>query len=169
MRPGPLISLASLASLAVVALAGCNEAPPVQAPPPSAATAARGDEVEHNKAVIRRWVEEAHNKRNLAVADEIYTPDYRGHMGADEIDIVKGLELERAFHAEFLSHRVTIDDLFGAGDRVVARWTIDATHNSGKPVVLRGMTISRFVDGRIAEEWMSTDSQALVNQLAGQP
>ena len=163
MRPGLLISLA------VVGLAGCDQAPAVQGLPQSAATAARVDEVERNKAVIRRWVEEAHNKRNLAVADEIYTPNYRGHMGADEIDMARGLEMERAFHVEFPSHRVTIDDLFGAGDRVVARWTLDATHTSGKPVVLRGMTISRFVDGRIAEEWMSTDSQALVNQLAGQP
>jgi hypothetical protein len=66
-----------------------------------------------------------------------------GHYrGADEIDMAKGLEMERAFQVEFPSHRVTIDDLFGAGDRVVARWTINASHTSGKPVVLHGMTIS---------------------------
>jgi predicted ester cyclase len=80
--------------------------------------------------------------------------------------MAKGVEMEQAFQAEFPSHRVTLDDLFGQGDRVVAHWTIEATHNSGRPVVLRGMTISRFVGGRIAEEWMATDSQALVDQLA---
>ena len=151
--------------LCVAPIAGCGDAPATQRPPQSAAAAV--DEVESNKAVIRRWVEEAHNKRNLSIAAEFYTADYRGHMGAGEIDMAKGLEMEQAFQAEFPSHRVTLDDLFGQGDRVVARWTIGATHKSGKPVVLGGMTIYRFVGGRIAEEWMVTDSQALVDQLAG--
>ncbi len=36
---------------------------------------------------------------------------------------------------------------------------------SGKNVVLRGMTISRFANGKIVEEWMSMDNLALMTQL----
>lgn len=134
--------------------------------PPAAAV----DDVERNKAVVRRWVEEAHNKRNLAVVNEIYAPDYRGYMsGAESFDIEQGRKMEQTFQADFPKHRVTIDDLFGERDRVVSRWTLSATHKSGKNVVLRGMTISRFANGKIVEEWMSMDNLALMTQLGTQP
>jgi predicted ester cyclase len=144
---------------------GCRNAP-ADGPRPAVESTAN-DEVEKNKAVVRRWVDEAHNKRNLAVADEIYTADYRGHMlSGDSIDKEQGKQMELAFQAEFPTHRVTIDDLVGEGDRVVSRWTLSATHKSGKPVVLKGVSIARFVNGRIAEEWISMDNASMVAQLA---
>ena len=144
---------------------GCADSPD-EAPRPAVSTTAN-DDVEKNKAVMRRWTDEAHNKRNLAVADEIYTADYRGHMlNGDSINKEQGRQMELAFQAEFPRHRVTIDDLFGEGDRVVSRWTMSATHKSGKPVVLRGVSIARFVHGKIAEEWVSMDNAALVAQLS---
>ena len=143
--------------------------PPAEAPRPVVNSTAN-DEVEKNKAVVRRWTDEAHNKRNLAVADEIYAADYRGHMSSgDTIDKEQGKQMELAFQAEFPTHRVTIDDLFGEGDRVVSRWTLSATHKSGKPVVLNGVSIARFMNGKIAEEWVSMDNAAMAAQLGGAP
>jgi hypothetical protein len=128
------------------------------------------DDVERHKAVVRRWVDEAHNKRNLAVVSEIYGPGYRGYMSsAEPFDIEQGMKMEQAFQADFPKHTVTIDDLFGERDRVVSRWTLSATHKSGKNVVLRGMTISRFANGKIVEEWMSMDNLALMTQLGTPP
>jgi predicted ester cyclase len=139
-------------------------------PAPSGAASAAGDEVERNKAVIRRWVEEAHQKRNLAVIDEIYAPDYRGHMSNGEsIDREQGRTMELSFQSDFPKHTVTLDDLIGERDRVVARWTLSATHNSGKDVVVRGVTISKFVNGRIVEEWMTMDNLEFMKQLGVQP
>ena len=147
---------------------GCRGAS-IEAPGTSMQFAALED-VERNKAVVRRWVEEAHNKRNLSVVDEIYTSDYRGHgSGGDSFDIEQGRKMEQTFQADFPTHSVSIDDLFGERDRVVSRWTLSATHKSGKHVVLRGMTISRFVNGKIAEEWMSMDNLSLMTQLGTQP
>jgi predicted ester cyclase len=144
---------------------GCGGSP-AEAPRRAVSSAAH-DEVEKNKAVVRRWTDEAHNKRNLAVADEIYTADYRGHMlSGDSINKEQGKQMELAFQAEFPTHRVTIDDLVGEGDRVVSRWTLSATHKSGKPVVLKGMSIARFANGKIAEEWVSMDNAAMAAQLA---
>jgi hypothetical protein len=59
------------------------------------------------------------------------------------------------------------DGIRRVGDRVVSRWTMSATHKSGKPVVLKGVSIARFVNGKISEEWVSMDNAALVAQLAG--
>jgi predicted ester cyclase len=140
------------------------------APPPANLISVAGDEVERNKAVIRRWVDEAHQKRNLAVIDEIYAPDYRGHMSNGEsVDREQGRTMELSFQSDFPKHTVRLDDLIGERDRVVARWTLSATHNSGKDVVLRGVTISRFVDGRIVEEWMTLDNLEFMKQLGVQP
>ena len=127
-------------------------------------------EVERNKSVVRRWVDEAHNKRNLAVVNEIYAPDYRGYLSSGEsFDIEQGRKMEQTFQADFPQHSVTVDDLFGEQDRVVARWTLSGTHKSGKTVVVRGMTISRFVDGKIVEEWSSMDNLGLMTQLGVKP
>jgi predicted ester cyclase len=128
------------------------------------------DDVERNKAVVRRWVEEAHNKRNLSVVDETYTADYRGHTSTgDSFDIEQGRMMEQTFQADFPKHSVSIDDLIGEGDRVVSRWTVSATHKSGKPVVFSGVTISRFSNGKIVEEWMAMDNLALMTQLGVKP
>ena len=144
---------------------GCGGSPAEESRPAVGSTA--NDEVEKNKAVVRRWTEEAHNKRNLAVVDEIYTADYRGHMlSGESINKEQGKQMELAFQAEFPTHSVTIDDLFGEGDRVVSRWTLYATHKSGKPVVLKGVSIARLVNGKIDEEWVSMDNAAMVAQLA---
>jgi predicted ester cyclase len=159
--------IAALIALSISSF-GCRAAP-TEAPRTSIQSAAF-DEVERNKAVVRRWVEEAHNKRNLSVVDEIYTADYRGHMsGGDSFDLEQGRKMEQSFQTDFPTHRVSIDDLFGDRDRVVSRWTLSATHKSGKHVVLRGMTISRFANGKIAEEWMSMDNLSLMTQLGAQP
>jgi predicted ester cyclase len=147
---------------------GCRGTPAeaARAPTPSEAL----DEVARNKAIVRRWVEEAHNKRNLSVVDDIYTADYRGHTsGGDSFDLEQGRKMEQTFQADFPTHSVSIDDLFGERDRVVSRWTLSATHKSGKHVVLRGMTISRLTNGKIAEEWMSMDNLSLMTQLGTQP
>jgi predicted ester cyclase len=153
------------AVLAVVSwLPGCTSSEP-----PGSRETARVSDVETHKAVIRRWIAEAHEKRNLAVIDEIYTPDYRGHINGDSIDKEQGRQMELAFQSEFPAHRVTIDDLFGEQDRVVTRWTMSATHKSGKDVVMRGISISRFEGGRIAEEWMVMDNAAALAALGAQP
>jgi hypothetical protein len=60
---------------------GCGGSPAEESRPAVGSTA--NDEVEKNKAVVRRWTEEAHNKRNLAVVDEIYTADYPSSAQCD--------------------------------------------------------------------------------------
>jgi hypothetical protein len=50
------------------------------------------------------------------------------------------------------------------GDLVTSRWTMHGTYR-GRSVTLAGITISRFADGMIAEDWTASDALDLVRQL----
>ena len=41
--------------------------------------------IQHNKQLVLRWKDEIWNKRNLSIVDELYSPDYRGHMASSLI------------------------------------------------------------------------------------
>jgi predicted SnoaL-like aldol condensation-catalyzing enzyme len=52
---------------------------------------------------------------------------------------------------------VHIDDMFGEGDRLAVRFTVTSTNAStSKTARFSALDISRFVDGKIAEEWELT-------------
>jgi predicted ester cyclase len=68
---------------------------------------------------------------------------------------------------------VRLEDLVAAQDRVVARFTLHATHStsvfgespSGADLVLHGMTMYRFEAGRIVEDWEVMDEADLRRQV----
>lgn len=57
-----------------------------------------------------------------------------------------------------------MEDQIVEGDRVVSRWTAEGT-NRGKHIRLPGITISQIADGKIVEDWTSSDNLALLRQL----
>jgi predicted ester cyclase len=69
----------------------------------------------------------------------------------------------------------SIEDIFGAGDRVAARMTNRATHRgtyrgipaTGKHVVFGAIWIFRLTDGKIAEVWRCADDLGRVVQIGG--
>ena len=90
--------------------------------------------------------------------DHVNDVDYRGHEG-----IAKSLRLyQLVFRDGDLQIRVA--DQMTDGDRVISRWIAEG-HNRGRPLSLWGITISRFEDGEIAEDWSASDSAGLLRQL----
>ena len=76
--------------------------------------------VEQNKELVRRkLIGEVWNDGNLAVVDELFAPDYRGHdpnrPRLDGPEAVKRTVSE--FHIAFPDFAVSIDDLIAEGDR----------------------------------------------------
>ena len=71
--------------------------------------------------------------------------------------------------------RFTIQDLLVDDDKTILRRTSEASHQgeflgvsgTGKKAVCRGITISRFVNGKIAEEWGEWDALRLIEQIGG--
>jgi steroid delta-isomerase-like uncharacterized protein len=71
----------------------------------------------------------------------------------------------------------SIDDMVAEGDKVVARYTMKATHKgtmmgipaSGKQFAVKGIDINRIVRGKVAEVWSLSDSLGVMTQLGAIP
>jgi len=127
-----------------------------------------------NKTLVRRHYEEVLTGKNVAVIDELYAPT---------IDLGGGASIERErfkavagmMHAAFPDVVVTVQDQIAEGDKVVTRWTAQATHRgdfmgipaTGKQVVAKAIHIHQIVDGRIAALWEEFDMFGLMQQLGG--
>jgi steroid delta-isomerase-like uncharacterized protein len=69
--------------------------------------------------------------------------------------------------------RWTIEDLIGEGDLVAKRWVLRGTHTgdfmgfpgSGRPVMVRGVSVYRFSHGKVKEIWWNYDAAGLLQQL----
>jgi steroid delta-isomerase-like uncharacterized protein len=146
--------------LALAVLEGCAGSP------------ADAAEVARNMATVRAYVD-ASNRGDTEYLDEYLAPDYAYHGAAGELD-ADGF---RAFHEMVLSAfpglAFRIDDMIAAGDRVVTRWTMEGVHEgefqgiapTGNHVTVQGIIISRFENGRVAEEWEEADLMGLLRQL----
>ncbi len=136
--------------------------------------------VEQNKAIIRRFIEELWNNRNLDIADEIFAADCITHQlrsGAEldaaprSPDIVKRHVTE--WLVGFWDLRFTIEQMIAEADQVVARMVIQGTHTgawlgvapTGKQVNIRMMTTHRIANGKIAEDWVLVESLGFFQQL----
>ena len=129
---------------------------------------------EANKALTLRYWEEVANKGNLDLIEEICAPDYVCH----EVDQdIRGPEGVRQFifmlRAAFPDLHVTVEDVIAEGDKIVQRWTGRGTHQgelmgippTGNRVSVAGITISRFKDGKVSEEWEVYDMMGMMQQL----
>jgi steroid delta-isomerase-like uncharacterized protein len=136
--------------------------------------------VAQNKAQARRLVEEIFNRGNLAVIDELVSPDFverellppgtpAGREGVKQLTVM--------FRSAFPDFKVTIDDAIGEGDRVVIRETWTGTQrgefmgipSTGKHVSFGVIDILRFAGGKIVEHWGQMDSMGLMTQLGAIP
>ncbi len=81
----------------------------------------------------------------------------------------------RMMMAAFPDLHATIEDIFGAGDRVAVRLAFRGTHRgafqgipaTGRPVEYASFEIYRVEDGLLAEEWILSDLATLMRQIAG--
>jgi steroid delta-isomerase-like uncharacterized protein len=135
---------------------------------------------EDNKALVRRYCEEAWNKHNPAVVDQIYATDF-----VDRSPDIPGIPHTRDGLKQFMGvylrafpdANMTIEDQLVEGDRVVTRWTGRGTQTgqfmemppSGKKVAVPGVQIDRFSGGKIVEEWTLFDQLGMLQQLGAIP
>ena len=132
---------------------------------------------EDNKVLLRRFVNEVWNGGRLDLIDELVVPDYVSHV-VHTPPIKNREELKRwvaDVRTAFPDVQFTIQDLLLDDDKTITRWTSEASHQgeflgvsgTGKKAVCRGITISRFVEGKIAEEWGEWDALRLKEQIEG--
>ena len=121
---------------------------------------------EDHKATARRALEEICTGGDLDSAAECYREDFRDHVNALEFSGLDGVRQSVALYRQmFPALEITIDDQIAEGDRVATRWRMKGLTADARQVELPGMTISRFTDGRIAEDWTIYDAASLAEQL----
>ncbi len=131
---------------------------------------------EENRAIFRRYVEEAWGKGNMEVADEVFADRYVSHQpdGSEEARGPEDVKLFlRQYREAFPDLRITIGDQIAEGDRVVTRWSSRGTHRgefrgitpTGNEVRLTGIGIFRFSDGKVVESWDNFDQLGMMQQL----
>ena len=132
--------------------------------------------VEANKALIRRFYEEAWARGEMAVVDEVFADDYERHdfRAGDPVPGPEGQkQVAAAFRAAFPDLTWTIDFLVAEDDFVVGRWTASGTHGgswaglepTGRSIEFSGVNVFRFENGKVVEIWNHRDDLGLMQQL----
>jgi len=130
---------------------------------------------EENKALVRRFVEEAVNKGNLTILDELVASDYVYHgPNGPQFRGPEGYkQLVTMYRTAFPDLRMTTEDMVAEGDKVVTRFSAQGTHRgelmgiapTGKPVAVTGIFILRFANRKFVEEWENFDTLGMMQQL----
>lgn len=129
-----------------------------------------------NTAIVRRFIEEVWSKGDFRVLDELFADGHIDHSPRSE-QFGQGRQGARkfiaAYRGAFPDSRITIEDQFENGDKVVTRWTTEGTHKgefmgmpaTGKHATMNGISIDRVVGGKIVESWGSSDRLGMLQQL----
>lgn len=122
-----------------------------------------------NTTVVRQWVDEAWNHGKLEVAKQVFAPNCVEYGITDGLAEITGIEAQkskiRALRTAFPDLHLTIEDTISEGEKVMVRWIAGGTHKgewmglapTGKYVTWGGVSVFRFVDGKIQELWRAED------------
>ncbi len=139
--------------------------------------------IEQNKANYRRFIEEGWNKGNLAVIEQVMSPDLVLHSppglppGWDSMK-----QLIAHFRSAFPDVCITVEDQIAERDRTMARLTITGTHRgpflshsktlmpTGKRISVQVIDLFRHdANGKLAECWSGFDMLGMLQQLGAIP
>ena len=132
------------------------------------------------KEIAQRLMEEGWNNRRLAVVDEVIDPAYKYH-DPNSPDFAQGPEGYRArilfYEKAFPDMHFVVEDVIAEADRAVIRWHASATHQgellgipaTGRSISGPGMSIMRFENGKIVEDWCVWDTLGVLRQIGALP
>jgi steroid delta-isomerase-like uncharacterized protein len=130
------------------------------------------------EALVTRFFEEFCNGRRPEVANEIVAEEFVSHgPQAPPASGPEGVKARVGVYQDAVDGHWDIQELFSAGDRVVARWTGRGTHRgelmglepTGKPIAVDAISVFRIADGKIVEEWTVWDALGLMQQVGAVP
>src|SRR5215208_7659218 len=120
---------------------------------------------EDDRASARRALEEVCARGDFDAAETLYSPRFLDHVNDFDFAGHEGIRRSVGLYRRvFANLEIRVEDQVAEGDRVASRWTAEGT-NRGRPVALKGITVSRFEDGGIVEDWTVSDNLSLVRQL----
>ena len=120
------------------------------------------EQEQQNKRTIERLYEDVVNQGRLEVLDEICQPDHVEHNPfPDQLQGVEGLKQRASMVRAAFNPTFTLEHVIAEGDKVAVMWTNRGTDTggwmgappTGKSLVVQGVDIHLFRDGRLAEHW----------------
>ena len=94
-----------------------------------------------------------------------YSPEFVDHVNDLEFKGLQGVQQSVDLYTSVLSEiRITVKEQLVDGNRVTSRFVVAGT-SYGRRVSFNGITISRFENGLIVEDWSVTDSLSMLRQL----
>ena len=124
-------------------------------------------------ALYHSWVEDVVNKDRLELADTILHPDYVMHFSNASFDWPTQREMFRKVKLGFPDWKEEILDMIVDGDKYSIRLMGSGTHlgeylgfpPSGNKMKWFMVSYGRFEDGRLREQWTTSDSLNLLSQI----
>jgi steroid delta-isomerase-like uncharacterized protein len=132
---------------------------------------------DENIQLMRRWFQEVWNEGRTQTVHDLLHPDgvARGTRvaGAEIHGPEEFVKFVHEIRGAFPDIKIKVEDVFGAGDKVVLRWSAIMTHTgdglglpaSGRTVRSHGISLARIVDGMIVEGWDSWDQLGMLEQI----
>jgi steroid delta-isomerase-like uncharacterized protein len=133
--------------------------------------------VQENIELMRRWFKEVWNEGRTQTVYDLLAADAIAIGQLEDRTPLRGPAEFASFvertRGAFPDIKVMVEDVFGADDKVVLRWSATMTHSgdhlgmpaTGERVRLSGITIARFADKRIIEGWDHWDQLGMLKQI----
>ncbi|HWA89550.1 MAG TPA: ester cyclase [Rhizomicrobium sp.] len=114
-----------------------------------------------NVAVARRVFDDIYNKHDFAAAQAIYAPGFVNHGRTRDIGLAEDQAAAKGWCDAVPDLHVEVLKSVAQGDLVTLLWIAEGTNTgsgngldkTGAHLKVRGITIWRVADGRLAEEW----------------
>lgn len=151
MRFGILMAVFALAALPAVAQGG----------------------IKADKQTAARVLLEKMGKGDFSKLGEIYGPGFVAHSSGKAFTLEDDNASSRAIRAAVPDIEMFVDRLIGESPFVTVQWRARGTNSAagagmpgrGQKLEVEGITIFRFQDGHIVEEWSVTDLLGMYRQL----
>ena len=134
---------------------------------------------ETNKALVRRYLEEAWNRGNLAIMEELMAPGYVRYLPPPAAPLDRAGQQRRiaGFRTAFPDVRLDVEQLLAEGDLVAFRIVLRGTHTgpfqsfapTGRAITITATDVARLENGQIVEHWGNMDDIGLQRQLGVLP
>lgn len=130
---------------------------------------------QNNEALVRSYIEEVFNNRNLAALADFLAPDEVDHTLPPGMptNITGTTQAISMFLKAFPDLRITIDESVAEGDKVVIRYTSHGTQRgpfivippTGREIAVSSYLTARIADGKIVEFWGLDDQLGMLQQI----
>jgi len=136
---------------------------------------------EEMKAALTKMNDDAWHKRDMDAAYGIYSDEVVFHRSPFPPVVGKetNLQADAGMLAAFTDVHSNIDEMIVDGETAVIRWTWAANHTdvspaleippTGKRVGFTGITVYRFKQNKIVEQWEYSDLLGFLQQLGVVP